>query len=474
MLSNKGNYIVKTSKNRFYKFYINNKKLVTEKFIGNQKINQAILDEEILNYSLDIDKYDKIHLIYLTINGALKYTSYPSNNNHMNILTLKNNLSIDTLDIKVLESDIHIFYKTNSLYKNKSLLYHHYFHNNNFLDEEMIEINCPKYVCPYFVDSYKNNIYMLYCNDYDKSQYKIKKFNSFTNLWCDFENNIVIKDANNLNFFVTPNNIGIISYNKAINKNLQTLIIYKDFNTTDSIWSQNICISNNNVNSFKPIIFSKQKYTYVVCKESDSIIYRRSNDLIHWSKEHILNTKQKNIATYAYISNNSNDSIFKINTIYLSCNEALCPIKRSESNYPSHTSNSTDLSIYKLPDADKPLQTNTSAAPEINYDEIINEKDRTIHSINSMNLYLTDQINILNHELNDYEMLLEKLNAEKLLNNQKHNKNISYYERQINTLKSKINESSINTNKKIQSMLKIINEKEFTIQNLYNLINKTK
>ncbi|WMJ81121.1 hypothetical protein RBU49_02400 [Clostridium sp. MB40-C1] len=477
MLSNKRTYLIKTSENELSKFYIDNKKLASEKFIQGKKVKEFILKEDIMNYALDVDKKGNVHLIYITCDGILNYTVYSYSAKHFNIVTIKDNFFPDTLDIKAIEGNIHIFYKTSNLYKNKSLLCHYYFYNNNCLDEKMIEINCPKYICPYFLDTNENNIYLLYCNDYYRHKYTIKKFNLNSNSWQDFDKNISIENANSLNFFINPHNIGIISYNKSINKNIETLIKYKDFNNSNSTWSKDIVISNNALNSFKPLIFYKENYTYIMWIHGNNIVYKFSDTLTHWSKEYTLNTNENNKGTYAYIYTIPANPNFKINNMYTYCIDHIYSLIQHKLENPHKLNtpyklNNINSPIYKLPSNNNNLHFNSSSLSKTNYEETIREKNKTIDKINSMNSYLLSQINLLKNDLSDCESTIEKLKSDKLKSEQKLTNDIISYEMEIHNLKSKINDNLMTKNNNIQSLLKIIEEKETTIKNLYNLLKK--
>lgn len=472
MLYNKKTYIVQTSKNIFFKFYIKNEKLTLEKSSNNNINGKVLLEENILNFSLDIDRNDKIHIIYVSKNNVLKYTIFPSQNNSMNIISLKDNFFVDKLDIKSIRNDIHIFYKTNNLCNGKNILWHYYFKENTYNKKKIFEIPYTKYVNPYFIDNYKNDIYLLFCNNYNTNKYSIEKYNIDSDMWYNLENNIMLKDINNLNFFITPHNIGILSYNKSIKNTSQILLKYKDFNTKNSHWSKEIFISNNSINSFKPIIFYKNKYTYVMWYEGNNILYKRSRDLINWSDESILDIYNKKNPTYIYIYLNNNDTSSKFNIIFSSYLKNLnifpnvvAPLKDLTLDSLKVTSikpynNKNNLNIEKYTELQKV------------FDKIIRDKNNTIEKISSMNSYLLLQINSLKNELTNYEKKLSKLKNEKNNLSKKSNKSIDYYKDKLSVLELKFQIYSFNKDKKVNSLLKIIQNKDLTIQNLHDLINK--
>lgn len=470
MLYNKKKYIVQTSHNIFLKFYIKNEKLTLGKNPFNNTKEFVLLNEKILNYSLAIDKNDDIHILYVSKNNVLKYTVFPSQNNSINIVSIKDNFFVDKLDIKIIRNHIHIFYKTNNLYNKKNILWHCYFKENTCNEKNFFHIPYNKYVSPYFIDTYKNDIYLLYCNNYNTNSYSIKKYNITCHDWYDLEDNIIMKDINNLNFFITPHNIGILSYNKSIKNTSQILLKYKNFNKKDSTWSKEIFISNNSINSFKPTIFYKNNYTYVMWYEDTNILYKRSNDLINWSNESNLAIHNKKNPTCIFLSNKDTSS--KFNIIFSAYFKNLYTVPAISISSDDLVSNSLKMPTSNLYNNKPNLNLEKYKELQRVFHKIIKDKNNTIEKISSMNSYLLLQINSLKDELNNSEEKFNKLKEEKTKFTKSSTKNIDYYKKELYILESKFQIFSFNKDKKVNSLLKIIQNKDSTIQSLHDLINK--
>ena len=100
-------------------------------------------------------------------------------------------------------------------------------------------------------------------------------------------------------------------------------------------------------------------------------------------------------------------------------------------------------------------------------------KDKNISYLKSTNLGLTNQINSLNNLINEYEDKLHNIKISQLVKGEKYSSNILDYESEIQELKKEKDKLFMDLNLKIQSLLKIVEEKEMVIQNLYNLVNQT-
>jgi len=307
------NHIVKSSRGENYKFYIEDKTLILEKYSGKRKVEKNILVEDVLDYSLDMDENDKIHIVYVNNKRELSYTNYPDDIHGINISKANDNCIIDSIKVKVIQSRLNIFYRVNDMSKNTSYICHNYIYDLRWLDE----ITLPKYMVPYLIDNNKDDIYILYCKSIYTNEYRIKKFNIAKGMWEELEEKFILKDCMNLNFFITPQNIGIICFNKIINNNSHILVKYKDFNVENSNWSSDIEISKVNTNSFKPISFYNKDFIYIMWRQGRDIRYRKSLNMYKWSKEYTVNLSEENIEKCLFINKDLNDDTSKIIEIYL-------------------------------------------------------------------------------------------------------------------------------------------------------------
>lgn len=480
MSYNKKNYIVRDSKDNSYELYLNDGKLT----LKSNNTGQPIFKENVLEYAVDIDKDDKIHIVYFDKEGRLNYSIYFKEElKEKNILSVSEEYTLKLLNIRVICSKLHIFYQVYSLNKGVRAVYHNYFYEGEWIDENIAEPSCPQYVSSYCVDYYNDDIYILYPKNYDLGKYSIKKFNTKKNKWEDFENNIIIKGATNLNVFVAPNKILIICFNKLINSNIQTMVIYINLNVSNSLWSSEINISNNNTNALKPTVFYKNNNIYIMWMQGDSIVYKKSSDMINWSKEFVSNIKSENKHNLLHLSNNSKEFNFKINHAYTFYTEFLNSVLNFQSDCSCDILSSDNVNNDISHSENTKLNSSTKASIQIYVDEYAIYKDSYIQKlireielknekiayINEVNLKLKNQINVLNNLINEYKSRLQNAKVEQIISNKKHSEAIYKYGNEIKNLEEEKNKSFMDMSKKIESLLKIIQEKDNIIQKLREL-----
>lgn len=476
-------YIVKTSKGHLYIFYINNENLMIRKIDTVEKLDYILFKEKVLNYALDIDNNDVIHIVYLSKTGSVYYTTYPHIDYCITLDSLTKYLPIKYLNIRAVKSGVHIFYRTSNLYKNKGFICHNYLHNNILENKLLLETNSPHYICPYFLDSYDNDLYMLYCNDYKEHRYILKKFNLQSNLWYDFEDNITIENINNLNFFITPYNTGIIAYDKLSNNSIQTLLRYKNFDSNKSSWSKNMYVSDANANILNLIVFSEGKKLHMMWNENGNIVYKTSKDLINWKKKPVPNSKNVDIDVYTYISNDLKNRNSKINNIYFS--SKFSSINMELTNASNTNTNSLTIITNKPHAPDKLNISLLGTMPNSSHETIMNEndqikslvfenipKDKIISQLLEKNLTLEKELQSLYTCINEYKYTINKQKSDHYLENKKFQTEINTYKNKIYNLKEKNNKLYIESNKKNQELFKIIEEKEKLLQDLWEMIKK--
>lgn len=476
-------YIVKTSKGHLYIFYINNENLMIKKIDTNEKTESILFKEKVVNYALDIDNNDVIHIVYLSKIGSVYYTTYPYINYCIKIDSLTKYLPIKYLNIRALKSGIHIFYRTSNLYKNKGFICHNYLHNNTWENKLLLETNSPHYICPYFIDSYDKDLYMLYCNDYKEHKYILKKFNLQSNLWYDFEDNITIENINNLNFFITPYNTGIIAYDKLINNSIQTLLRYKNFDSNKSSWSKDMYVSDTNANILNLIVFYEDKKLHMMWNENGNIVYKTSKDLISWKKKSVPNVKNIDIDLYNYITNDLKNRDSKINNIYFSSkfssiNMQLTNTSNTDANSLTMVSNKPDI-LNKLNNtlvdtvpssSDETILHRNEPIKSLIFEELL--KDKIITQLLEKNLILEKELQSLYSSIDEYKYTLDKQKSEHYLENKKFQSQINTYKNKIHNLKEEKYKLYIESNKKNHELFKIIEEKEKLLQDLWELLQK--
>lgn len=464
-------YIVRTSKDNLYRFYINDGNLTVERFEKFKKINTYIFIKDILEYSLYIDKNDKIYIVYITNKRQLMYIDFSGNSSPIEIPHLTGEILIYSIGIISVNSIVHIFFVANDKNKQCSYLYHCYLNSNEWINEKVTEVDYSKYTRAYFLDFYQKDIYIFYCRNSALEQYTIIKYNTSNKELSDFENNILIKDISNLKFLISPKGIGLIYFNKIVNNNAETHALYKDFNNLNSVWSYNN-ISDNNSNALKSIIFCKNNIFYYLWNIGTNMVYKKSNNLINWSKKFEIGSKEVNMDRLTYLSNFSQDKDLKINSIYFSYLKTIYQIIDPKLIYSYER-----LSMDNLEDSHSNVAVTLEESPicfMLASNRIIKGKDSYIDRLRS-DLEDNDKtIKKLNRLIESYKIELKKLEVEVTNKSYENLDTNNYYEMKIAKLREEMDNLTKNTNERIMNLLNIIDEKEQIITKLYNITKSKK
>jgi hypothetical protein len=439
--------VIRNSKNKFYRFYINqNKNLIIEEYNSTGLMNNIIFKQSIVDYSVDIDQNDIIHILFLSSDGNLRYSVYPQNYQDKILATfdLQNNY-VSFLSLKLLLLDIHVFYMVRSkLSSLKLTIFHNMWHKSKWTSQKISDITSVKYAYPFFIDyDSKKNLYVFFsknCTDF----FSIKKYSTEFNIWVDFDDSLTIENVNNVSFFIADNDIAIISYNQSINKNIQTFIKYKDLVNINSSWSSPILISNTN--SIRPSVFTKDNHIYIMWEDGYNIVYRKTSDInLNWSEKKFLTFKNDNIINAVYRSNNYIDSSFKNSYVYLTINPFPNPIINEENTYnesnnystknnhnnvhsnqhsntapysnPMESNNNSLNNIYLNQIPTKVSYSNSMANNKgndylANYLDIISKKDKEIEVFTKTTLELSQQLNNLSKQYCEKDLAIQQLNSE--------------------------------------------------------------
>lgn len=331
-------YIVKNSENIIYKFNLDSShNLIVEGYneldTSSNVNNRFVYKQYVLDYSVDMDDKDKIHIAFITEDGILKYSTLDFPNIEKTISSVySKDYKINYVTIKIISSDIHIFYMIQNKYNlDKWSIHHSFFHNNLWISKKLSEVSFIRNSLPYNIDFYKNNIYIFHSTNISY-QYCIQKFSISFSLWSTIENNINLMNCQNAEFFINETGIGIICYNSYINRSINTLLKFKDFNVNSSGWSDDLLAKTNNFDFSLPSVLYNNDILFLFWKENNTLFLARSfyktTSLIEIKsipfKNIIINCKYitKEISYHAYKNNflffvsiNPLNSIFKDNNI---------------------------------------------------------------------------------------------------------------------------------------------------------------
>lgn len=268
-------YIIKNSENITYKFWLDSSgNLIVENYNElNVKNNiRFTYKQSVLDYSVDIDDIDRIHIAFVTKDGILKYSFLDSPNIEKTISSVPSkDYKINYLTIKNISSDIHIFYMVQNKYNIDAWAINHSFlHNNVWNSKKLGEALLINNSLPYSIDFYKNNIYVFYLAN-TPNQYCIQKFNISFSIWSTTENNITFINCQNAELLINSLGIGVICYNSYINRSINTRLKFKDFNVNNSIWSDDLLVRNNSFDSSLPSILCKNDALFLFWKENNTL-----------------------------------------------------------------------------------------------------------------------------------------------------------------------------------------------------------
>lgn len=289
----------------------------------------AINLERVINYSITIDKEDKIHLIALTETGKLNYLIYKNNSWSSTTIAkfhLKSAIYKD-LDIEISNNNIHIIYNySNIMNSNLWTIQHVINHENHWIKYNVInylgDINST-----YFSFDFNTFgiLHLMYTSiNKGSSEVYHKSFNPFSKKWVSppqpisYSNNnkecpyIFADTKNNLHglWLETINNTKVLKYFK-LNPHKQGQFKWEE--------KQIPHISNCNK---LPIIFEEKNILKLIYIRDKEISYLYSTDYGNtWLKGNTEKVKPKNIHLLKVNNNSKKYRNLKINHLYYSINE---------------------------------------------------------------------------------------------------------------------------------------------------------
>ncbi len=519
-------YIIKNSENIIYKFNLDSShNLIVESYndldTSANVNNRFTYKQYVLDYSVDMDDKDKIHIAFITEDGLLKYSTLDFPNIEKTISSVySKDYKINYVTIKIISSDIHIFYMIQSKYNvDKWSIHHSFFHNNLWVSKKLTEISFIKNSLPYNIDFYKNNIYIFHSTNISY-QYCIQKFSISFSLWSTIENNINLMNCQNAEFFINETGIGIICYNSYINRSINTLLKFKDFNVNSSAWSDDLLAKTNNFDSSLPSILYNNDAIFLFWKENNTLFlgksFYKTASLIEIKsillKSIIISCKYiaKETSYHAYknnflffISINPLNSIFEDNNVkdFLKVDIIRIDQKFNPLNGPlketlkiiAKNSGLINKTIYndngnfeneKLENEEK-IDTSKDESKEcmdsqnnkIDYlQDTLNSKNVEIEQLKTTIHLREDELekfkNIISSKENEIEQLKNSFNL-KQNDLDKSNTNLNLKNAEIEHLKNNLKSSEAeieSLNNSYSSLKNLASEKDLLIQNLYSQI----
>ncbi len=171
-------FIMQNSKDNIFNFFLNEKDDIT--CIASNQQRQWVSKEDVFpkrcnSLDIDLDSKDHFHIVSYHYDGDLYY-HHKSKDRWKNIQLTRLNRTERTFypRIKTVDNTIHVFYdlqQTNE--RDRCTLYHYTYHEKEmkWIKNNVCTIRFNKFVNPYKILTYKNQIYLLYIsiiNNYEE------------------------------------------------------------------------------------------------------------------------------------------------------------------------------------------------------------------------------------------------------------------------------------------------------------------
>ncbi|SHH29807.1 hypothetical protein SAMN02745135_00346 [Caloranaerobacter azorensis DSM 13643] len=499
-LHSKESFIVRTSTGIYYNIFYKNNAIFSNTYDKNRKIleSKELINLDIIDYSVDIDNNDKIHIICITKTGNIIYYIYFKNKlskKHLTTLDVKSN-RYDYFYLKVIKDEIHIFYAFSNIINSTVWTIQHIIGNKQSWEKKnVISITPGKYMSPYYIDFDKlGNIHLIYKNVESRTQQiYYTHYSSFLKSWSKYPIRVSDISVDNLHpyIFVDNRNIIHLVWSKLDNSNLRFVYKQRPVITNQKGKWKSVELPLSRSTYTHPVIYEDFGLLRILYKQNDSIKGLFSKDFgSSWVNDTSLNNfGNQDWKYYRYTSNNHNEkSKIKINHIYAKITDTIELYCKYLNTITLDTKNSTnnDIKISRLnldtieqknkiinkPEKSIAIDTadKSCSVEDNNIEEFVNNTNQQIKDIFSK----TYNIDLIKKEI---ETLLLN-NTKNLENKIKSNKNdLDSILTRLDNLNDLVTEYK-KENQDISQIIKSINEKYeenlLYIENLESEINDLK
>lgn len=198
-------YILRTSKDIYYRFYISETRLMVEIYDG-LVVTQCIT-EDILDFSVYMCDDDNIYIVYLTFKGQLRLCSYPGFERNTPLFCMNVNKNyVKSIKVIVMHSYVHIFYTEPNTQNNGCYCIYDYLYNNKSWTKVKICDNAEPLSDIFFKTAVSgSNIYLMFKS---KGTYNVITFSSTNLQWNMLTDRLLIYNPSSISFM--PDNKGDI------------------------------------------------------------------------------------------------------------------------------------------------------------------------------------------------------------------------------------------------------------------------
>ncbi len=442
----KQNFLIRTSTKQYMNFYHKEKENISCNFYDENGIlikTKHLISDNFIDYSLDIDKKDRIHLIYLNKDGELIYCIYANKKWSKKTLTkldVKFN-KYKYLTMKIRKNSINIFYSFNNVINPKIWTIQHITgvigSKNNWKKKDIVKLTPGKYINPFYVDFDKiDNIHLVYTSQAKNTKHiYYTYYSSFLKRWVKSTQKISDLQSNNTNpyMFVDTKNTVHVIWCSLINTTYK--LVYKQYpylNSNNKKWNT-IKIPSTNQSLTQPIIYEDRSHLRILFKQNNTMKCIASKNYGYSWNIYTIANDISDLNFIKYSSNYSKEkNTFKINHTYATLDKnikLLGLIDTASSKDINNNDNSVEKKQVNINTTtltkSKDLKNNIDAKNNTNdnienlnkkdIDEIIKELNalkNLIKEQNNINNTLSELLSILNKQYNDNSDEIDKISCQ--------------------------------------------------------------
>lgn len=425
------NYLVHNLNQSHLYFYKAKKGLYYDSYTKNNlsKRESCLIENDMLDYSINVDKENNIHLVFIDTSGKLNYFIYNNNKitkHSLQTLDIKSNIHIN-LTLKIINNNIHIFYSTCNLISPSLWTIKHIVKKTKGWEKRnVISYTASKANAPFIVDFDRfGTIYLLYKNYNNKENHiYLTSTNATINKWVKQPTKISYDSSDNTHpyLFVDNRDNVHVSWCSLINNNLKLNYKKLSVNRLNKIIWSDVTLPSACINSTHPYIYEKNAVLYFGYRQNGYLKYLSSSNYgFNWVYESYkvnvsscelcfsVGRKENKLSKSNHSYLRADNSLIVHNDMHNSSNTATSSIKETKPvNGPidttlpigllnkkinSPTNNHMQYENIVLSEKEPPTEKNTDESSRL--ESLIKQNESMLKELNeSINLLKDKQINI--------------------------------------------------------------------------------
>ncbi|MCR1897938.1 hypothetical protein NSA47_02915 [Irregularibacter muris] len=323
---------IQDSLNQSFIFYVDKQHnlIFNELKTDNNYTNTKIVKSNVADFAANIDKNNKLHLLYLLNSGELIYAVYLNKTWEENVVRKLDPRSnrYKYLNLFIHESHISIFYAfTNIINTNLWSIEHITKDSTYWSKKTILSVFSGKNFTPFYLDKDKfGNIFLIYrAKEYTTNHIYYTFYNIFNKEWVKAPAKISSSEIDNISpylFIDSRDNIHVLWYSLDDNDYLLTYKQLSPMRQSKYHWTE-INLPKITNSSYPPIMFEKNNKLYIVCIGEDKIHCLVSENYgLNWNLENEVSLNDRPIHLIKHFCNITSTNIHnKIHHCYGSIND---------------------------------------------------------------------------------------------------------------------------------------------------------